>query len=276
MVEKGNTDISVRRQCELLSVQRSRVYYEAVPETEENLMLMREIDELCLNEPTAGSRTCANVLSMKFRCIYSRKRISRLMNKMGVEAVRPKRKTSIPADGSHVYPYLLKGVDIIRPNQVWCADITYLPMRGSFMYLAAVMDWHSRKILGWSLSNTLDTAFCLDALEMALKAAGDKPEVFNTDQGCQFTSEAWIGRLKKLETVAISMDGKRRWIDNVAIERFWWSLKYEDVYLKCYETVPKLETGIRNYMQKYNRWRPHQGLGKRLTPDMVYYGKIAA
>ena len=199
-----------------------------------------------------------------------RKRIVRLMKLMGVEAVYPRKRTTIPGGPAGIYPYRLKGLTIDRPNQVWCADITFIPMRRGFMYLFAIMDWYSRKIIAWELSNTLDTGFCLTTLNRALKTSGT-PEIFNTDQGCQFTSEEWRNALDGAGIV-ISMDGRGRWIDNVMIERFWRSIKYEDIYLKSYENGLELKDGIHAYITRYNHYRPHESLGDA-TPDEIYNEK---
>jgi len=264
--------VSVRRQCELLGISRTLIYSLPKGESAENLELMREIDELHLEDASAGSRRMRSYLRRRGWPKISRGRVKRLMNLMGVEAVYPRKRTTIPGGPSGIYPYKLKGLDIDRPNQVWCADITYIPMAKGFMYLFAIMDWHSRKILAWELSNTLDTGFCLRTLNRAVETTGTVPEIFNTDQGCQFTSDEWIGRLKELE-ITISMDGKRRWIDNVMIERFWRSIKYEDIYLKSYENGRELERGIHAYMMRYNFERPHQAL-KEATPDEIYEGAV--
>ncbi len=200
-----------------------------------------------------------------------RNRVVRLMRIMGVEAIYPKKRTTIPGGPSGIYPYRLKGLTIDRPNQVWCADITFIPMRRGFMYLFAIMDWHSRKIIAWELSNTLDTGFCLNTLNRALKTSGT-PEIFNTDQGCQFTSEEWRETLEKAGIV-ISMDGRGRWIDNVMIERFWRSIKYEDIYLKSYENGLELEKGIQEYITRYNHHRPHESLADA-TPEEIYRKEV--
>ena len=203
----------------------------------------------------------------------SRTRVKRLMRLMGLEAVYPRKRTTIPGGPSGIYPYLLKDLKITRPNQVWTVDITYIPMARGFMYLFAVMDWHSRKVLSWELSNTLDTHFCLEGLRKAIESTRTVPEILNTDQGCQFTSDEWTGRLKELG-ITISMDGKGCWVDNVIIERFWRSIKYEDIYLKSYENGWELERGIESYMMHYNCERPHQSL-RDATPEEVFTG-IAA
>jgi putative transposase len=264
----GDDKVSVRRQCDLLGICRSLFYYQPKGEPEENLLLMREIDELHMEDPAAGSRRMKAYLQRRGHGKLSRGRVSRLMKLMGIEAVYPRKRTTIAGGRSGIHPYRLKGLEIARPNQVWCADITYIPMARGFMYLFAVMDWHSRKIIAWELSNTLDTDFCVRTLNKAVEAAGTVQEIFNTDQGCQFTSDEWTGRLKELG-VAISMDGKGRWLDNVVIERFWRSIKYEDIYLKSYENAWELERGIEAYIMRYNLERPHQALGDAV-PDEIY------
>lgn len=193
------------------------------------------------------------------------------MQQMGLVALYPKKKTSVPGKGHKIYPYLLKGLTIDRPNQVWATDICYIPMARGFLYLVAIMDWHSRKVLAWRLSNTMDTSFCIDALEEAIRRYGT-PAVFNTDQGSQFTSEAFTGKLSA-HGIKISMDGKGRWLDNVFVERLWRSLKYEEVYLKAYETPKQAEAEIRQYFRFYNEKRRHQGLDRQ-TPDAVYYAGL--
>lgn len=264
--------LSVRRQCELLDISRSLFYYLPKGESEENLRIMREIDELHMEDATAGSRRMRNYLRRRGWPKIGRGRVKRLMRLMGIEAIYPRKRTTIPGGPSGVYPYRLRRLKIDHPNQVWCADITYIPMARGFMYLFAVMDWHSRKVLAWELSNTLDTGFCLRALEKAVESAGTVPEILNTDQGCQFTSDEWTGRLKELG-ITISMDGKGRWLDNVMIERFWRSIKYEDIYLKSYENGWELERGIEAYMMRYNCERPHQSLHDA-TPEEVYGGAV--
>ena len=198
----------------------------------------------------------------------NRKRIQRLMRLMGIQAIYPKPRLSIGGKGHKIYPYLLKNLSINRPDQVWCTDITYIRLAHGFVYLVAIMDWYSRRVLSWRLSNTLDTDFCLEALEEALEHG--KPEIFNTDQGCQFTSESFTGRLKKAE-IKISMDGRGRVFDNIMIERLWRTLKYQDIYIKDYQTVMALQAGLDEYFQFYNNERPHQSLEEK-TPSMVYYG----
>jgi len=266
------SDISIRRQCELLDISRSLIYYLPKGEPEENLRIMRAIDELHMEDASAGSRRMRSYLRRGIWPKISRGRVKRLMMLMGIEAVYPRKRTTIPGGLSGIYPYKLRGLKIDRPNQVWSADITYIPMAKGFMYLFAIIDWYSRKVLVWELSNTLDTAFCLRTLNRAIELTGTKPDIFNTDQGCQFTSDEWIGRLKELE-ITISMDGKGRWLDNVVIERFWRSIKYEDIYLKSYENGWELEQGIEAYIMRYNFKRPHQSL-EEATPDEVYRGAV--
>jgi putative transposase len=265
-----NELLSVKRQCQLLAVNRSTVYYKPVGESEFNLKIMLEIDKKLTETPEYGSRTLADILSMECGIPVNRKRIQRLMRIMGVEAVYPKKRTTFPGNTSYIYPYLLKDLKINRPNQVWCTDITYLPMRGGYMYLVAIMDWYSRRILSWELSNTLDPDFCIEALNKAVEKTGNIPEIVNSDQGAQFTSKPWVTCLEELG-IKISMDGKGRWVDNVMIERFWRTLKHNDIYLKLYDSVPDLEKGICSFIDRYNRLRPHSSLGRRITPDMAYY-----
>ena len=265
--------LSIKRQCELLNVNRSTFYYKSSKESEFNLDLMLKIDKTLIDCPEYGSRMIADTFSMEIGCDINRKRIQRLMRKMGVEALYPKKRTTLPGNVSYIYPYLLRDLDINRPDQVWCTDITYLPMRGGSMYMVAIMDWHSRKILSWEISNTMDVDFCIDALNKAIKKTGNKPDIFNTDQGSQFTSEKWTVRLKELD-IQISMDGKRRWADNVLIERFWRTLKYGEIYLNYHDNVPALEHGVYCFIERYNKFRAHSALGKRTTPDMVYFKKV--
>jgi len=271
MVDNNNRT-SIRRQCALLDISRSTVGYKPVGESQLNLKLMLEIDKIVMVSPSSGSRMLAEVLSMELNVDLNRKRIRRLMRLMGIEAIYPKKRTTFPGKSPQIFPYLLKDLEINRPNQVWCADITYLPMRGGFMYLVAVMDWYSRKILSWEISNTMDVSFCLEVFDKAVRSTGCVPEIFNTDQGSQFTSEAWISRMKE-NSVRISMDGKGRWVDNVMIERFWRSLKHEDVYLKLYDGISELISGVGAYIERYNDWRPHSAHGRKTTPAMVYDGR---
>ncbi len=261
--------LPVTRQCQLLSLNRSTVYYQPKPVSDEDLKLMRRIDEMHLKRPFYGSRRIRDWLWEEGHDI-NRKKVQRLMRQIGIQALYPKKGTSNPGKGHKIYPYLLKGLVIDRPNQVFCADITYIPMAKGFVYLVAVMDWYSRKVLSWRLSNTMDSDFCVEALEEAISRYG-APEIFNTDQGAQFTSEAFTDVLKA-SNVKISMDGKGRWIDNVFVERLWRSVKYEEVYLRAYASIIEARSRIGAYMSFYNQERKHQSLGK--TPDQAYYGEI--
>lgn len=258
--------MSVRRQCELLGLNRSSLYYEPTGETAEDLRLMRLIDGQYTAHPYYGSRRIMRWLIERGEEV-NRKRVQRLMRIMGLEAIYPKPRLSRPGEGHRIYPYLLRGVKVERPDQVWSTDITYVPLPGGFMYLAAVIDWYSRYVITWRLSNTLDGAFCLEMLEESLRSG--KPEVFNTDQGVQFTAAAWTGRLLSAG-VAVSMDGKGRCLDNVFVERLWRSVKYEEVYLHRYEVVPQLVRGLDRYFAYYNEGRLHPSLGYR-TPAVVYW-----
>jgi putative transposase len=264
--------LAVTRRCALLDIARSTAYYRPKPVSDDDLELMRLIDEIHLELPFYGSRRLADELEDWAHGPVNRKRVQRLMRQMGLAALYPKRRTSSPGEGHKVYPYLLRGLTIERPNQVWAADICYVPMAKGFMYLVAIMDWHSRRVLSWRLSNTLDSAFCVEALEEALSRHGT-PEIFNTDQGAQFTSEAFT-RVLKAHDVAISMDGRGRWLDNVFVERLWRSVKYEDIYLRAYETPAALRTGLTRYFDFYNRRRRHAALDRR-TPDAVYFDVVA-
>lgn len=250
------------RQCRLTELARSSWYYHSIGETAENLVLMRKIDEQYLKTPFYGSRKIAVLLRV------NRKRVQRLMRIMGLEAIYPKRRTTQPGAGHKIYPYLLRNLEILRPDQVWSTDITYLPLRHGFLYLVAVLDWFSRYVLAWRLSNTLTGTFCLEALEEAL--AGGKPEIFNTDQGSQFTAAAFTGRLETAG-VAISMDGRGRALDNVFVERLWRSVKYEEVYLKDYDDGWEAKASLARYFRFYCDERVHQALGYR-TPADVYRG----
>ena len=261
----------VTRQCELLGVSRSTAYYQPQPLATQDLVLMGEIDRIHLERPFYGSRRIRDELADRGHGIVNRKRVQRLMATMGLAALYPKRRTSAPGVGHKIYPYRLRGLTIDRPNQVWVADICYIPMARGFMYLVAIMDWHTRRVLSWRLSNTMDTAFCVDALNEAIQRFGC-PDVFNTDQGAQFTAEAFTSVLKHHE-ITISMDGKGRWVDNVFVERLWRSVKYEDIYLKAYETPRALERGLDQYFRFYNARRRHTALGRR-TPDAVYFGEL--
>lgn len=260
----------MRRQCELLSVCRSSLYYEPEPMDEEQLELMRRLDELHLRYPCYGSRMLTQELKALGRQV-NRKRVQRLMRLMGLESMAPKPKTSRPAPEHPVYPYLLRGLEISRVNQVWSADITYIPLGRGFAYLVAIMDWYSRRVLSWRLSNTMDSNCCVEALQEAFSRFG-KPEIFNTDQGVQFTSESFTGALRA-RAIAISMDGKGRFTDNIFVERLWRTLKYEEVYLHAYEDVAEARKGIDRYFLHYNEQRLHSALGYQ-TPA-AFYGLFA-
>jgi putative transposase len=260
-------ELSKTRRCELLGVARSSAYYRPEPICEEDLTLMRLIDEIHLRLPFYGSRRIRDELEDLGHTV-NRKRIQRLMHQMGLRALYPRQRTSQPGKGHKIYPYLLRDLSIEHVNQVWATDLCYIPMAKGFMYLVAIMDWHSRRVLSWRVSNTLDTDFCIEALEEALQRFG-APEIFNTDQGAQFTSEAFTGVLKA-HGIAISMDGKGRWVDNVFVERLWRSVKYEDVYLRAYETPTELRAGLNRYFTFYNTKRRHSALDRR-TPDAVYF-----
>ncbi|WAK04325.1 IS3 family transposase (plasmid) [Methylobacter sp. YRD-M1] len=261
-------ELSVTQQCKLLALSRSSVYYRPVEVSDEDLRLMKAIDAIHLEQPFRGSRRIRDeLLDQKVVAYINRKKVQRLMRQMGLVALYPKKKTSLPGKGHKIYPYLLKGLRIDRPNQVWATDICYIPMAKGFLYLVAVMDWHSRKVLSWRLSNTMDTGFCLEALEEAIARYG-VPEMFNTDQGSQFTSDKFTGILNA-HGIKISMDGKGRWVDNVFVERLWRSIKYEEIYLKAYETPRQAESEIGKYFRFYNEKRRHQGLAGK-TPDEVY------
>ena len=268
LVEEGHAAISIRRQCELLGLNRSTWYYEVAKESETNLCLMRRIDEQYLETPFYGSRRMTAWLEQGGQAV-NRKRVQRLMRVMGLEAIYPKPRLS-QRDGDHrIHPYLLRGVAVARPNQVWAADITYIPMSQGFMYLVAVIDWYSRCVLSWRLSNSLESTFCVEALEDAL--THQQPEIFNTDQGVQFTSRLFTDRLERTG-VSISMDGRGRALDNVFVERLWWSVKHEHVYLHDHRTVQSLHHGLTRYLEFFNRERLHQSLEYH-TPWDVYRGE---
>ena len=256
------------RQCELAGVSRATVYAQRAPkQTDElDLELLRLIDEQYTRRPFYGSRKMVSFLETRGHWV-NRKRVQRLMRILGLAGMAPGPNTSRPHPQHKVYPYLLRGVDVTRPNQVWSTDITYIRLAHGFVYLVAVIDWYSRRVLSWRISNTMDTAFCVDCLKEALQRYGN-PEIFNTDQGCQFTSESFTGVLKN-HGIAISMDGRGRALDNIFVERLWRSVKYEDVYLKGYSTPMGLMIGLAEYFVFYNGERPHQSLGN-LTPDAVY------
>jgi putative transposase len=263
-------DLPIKQQAEVLGISRSSVYYEPRPISGEDLWLMGCIDELHLNYPFAGSRMLRGLLWHQGLEV-GRRHIKTLMRKMGVEAIYRKPNTSKPAPGHRIYRYLLRNLVVTHPDQVWAMDITYIPMARGFIYLAAVVDWFSRRVLACKLSITMETLFCIEALEEAL-SKNEKPEIFNTDQGSQFTSEAFTEQLKK-NGIAISMDGKGRWRDNVFVERVWKSIKYEEVYLHAYESVQEARESIGRYLGFYNSVRPHSSLGA-FTPDQVYFNRL--
>jgi putative transposase len=266
LLDRDHGRLSIRRQCTLLGIARSGVYRPPRSANDNDLALMRRIDELFTAWPFLGSRRMAAMLRAEGHAI-NRKRVQRLMRRMGIAALGPKPRTTKPAPGHKIFPYLLRNMIIDRSNQVWAADITYVPIGRGFLYLVAIMDWASRAMLAWRLSNTMDVSFCVSALEEALARFG-KPEIFNTDQGSQFTSAAFTGTLAAAG-IRISMDGRGRWLDNVFIERLWRSLKYEDIYLKGYADGREARVGIAAWVAFYNARRPHQALGNR-TPIAVW------
>jgi len=265
VIDPEHEQLSVSRQCELLELPRSSFYYEPKPETEENLRLMRKIDEQYLQRPAMGSRAMALWLGRQGHEV-NRKRIQRLMRNMGLAGMARKRNLSVANKAHKVFPYLLRGLEITRVRQVWSTDITYIPVQGGYAYLCAVIDWHSRYVLSWELSNTLDASFCIRAVERAIAQHGT-PEIFNTDQGCQFTSEAFIATLEK-RGIRISMDGKGRAIDNVFIERLWRTVKYEEVYLRQYLSLVDAHAHLDSFFRFYNEERPHQGIGGRVPMEL--------
>jgi putative transposase len=272
LVEPTGADVSVRRQCALLDLSRSGVYRVKALPAADDLALMRRIDELHLELPFYGSRRMTFGLNGEGRGV-NRKRVQRLMRVMGIEALVPRPGTSTVAPGHKVHPYLLRGLTIAAPNHVWAADITYIPMAHGFLYLVAIIDWASRAVLAWRLSNTMDTSFCLEALDEALLRYG-KPKIFNTDQGAQFTSVAFTDRLSACG-IAISMDGRGRFMDNIFIERLWRSIKYEEIHLKAYADGREARAGIGAWMTFYNDRRPHQAMGNQM-PMAVWRAGIAA
>ena len=270
MIEPEHPKLSVRRQCELVGLPRSSYYREPGGEPEENLELMKLIDEEYTRHPFYGSRKMKKYLrTLGYK--VSRKRVQRLMRLMGLESIAPRKRTTIREKAHKIYPYLLRGLEINYSNQVWCSDLTYIRLRGGFVYLTVVMDWYSRYVLSWEISVTMDDDFCVSALERALRLNG-KPDIFNTDQGSQYTGHAFTGVLKD-HGVRISMDGKGRAMDNIMVERLWRTVKYEDIYIKDYETLEDLKKGLKNYFWFYNNERPHQSLGDR-TPAEVYCNEL--
>jgi putative transposase len=271
LIEPSDSHLSIRRQCELLGLNRSSYYLPPAVESEENLRLMRRIDEQFLKTPFYGGRRMTACLERSGETV-NRKRVQRLMARMGLEAVFPRPRITTVASDARVYPYLLRDRVLTHVNEVWSSDITYIPMRHGFMYLTAVIDWYSRYVLSWRLSNTLEGRFCLEALDEALSLG--RPEIFNTDQGSQFTSREYTDRLEEAG-VAVSGDGRGRALDNVFVERLWRSVKYEAIYIKSYDRVPELESGLRSYFWFYDEERPHQSLDYR-TPGEVHRAGIHA
>jgi len=257
------------RQCQLLDIHRSGTYYQSKPVSGIDLMLMKQIDRIHMAKPFLGSRRIVDALG-DLGQLVNRKRVSRLMRLMGIQAIHPGPKTSQPDSQHKIYPYLLRNLPIDRANQVWASDITYIPMETGFIYLTVIMDWYSRKVLSWRLSNSLDSSFCIDALEEAIHRYG-KPEIFNSDQGSQFTSTSFTETLLD-QDIRISMDGKGAWRDNVFVERLWRSVKYEEVYLKAYESMADAKQSLKDYFEFYNQQRKHQTLKSK--PDQVYYESI--
>ena len=269
MIDKDH-ELPITKQCHILQLSRSGLYYVPAPVNDKDRELIRLIDEIHLEEPYLGSRGMKGALKMRGHKV-GRIHVRTLMHKMGIEALYKKPRLSKPHPGHTVYPYLLRGLDITCANTVWCSDITYIPMAKGFCYLVAVMDWASRKVLSWRLSNTLDTSFCIEALEEALQKYG-RPDIFNTDQGSQFTSVEFT-RILKDHGIKISMDGQGRWRDNVFIERLWKTVKYQEVYLKAYESISHAKKELTKFFDRYNMRRPHQGLKDR-TPDEVYWSTL--
>lgn len=272
LIEPDNSQLSIRRQCELLGLHRANYYYQPATHNELNLKLMNFIDEQYTETPFYGWRRMTTYLRRVKEQQVNGKRVRRLMRLMGLQAIYPEPRPKNQAASNHkIYPYLLRNFDIVRPNQVWSTDITYLTMAHGFMYLTAVIDWYSRYVLAWQLSNTLDNHFCLVALEQALAQA--KPDIFNTDQGVQFTAHSFTKRLRKAN-IQISMDGRGRALDNIFVERLWRSVKYENIYLNDYSTVSDLQAGLTTYFDFYNQRRFHQSLND-LTPAEVHFNKLS-
>jgi len=264
------SELSIVQQCRVVGISRTSMYYEPKPISSRDIGLMRLIDEIHLRYPFYGSRRIRDELNDSGHEV-GRGHVATLTRKMGIEVLYRKPRLSVPHPDHKIYPYLLRGIEITRANHVWAADITYIPMARGFCYLVAIMDWASRRVLSWRLSNTMSTSFCTEALKEAIIRFG-RPDIFNTDQGSQFTSEAFTGILNR-NGIRISMDGKGRWMDNVFIERLWWSVKYEEVYLKAYCSIAEARQGIGNYFELYNYRRRHQSLDRR-TPNVVYWATL--
>lgn len=269
MIDKAH-DLPVVRQVQLLELSRSSVYYQPQPTSEIDLMLMRRIDELHLEHPFAGARMLRDMLKLEGHEI-GRKHVGTLMKKLDIQAIYRKANTSRRNQAHRIYPYLLRGLAIERPNQVWAMDTTYIPMRRGFVYLSAVLDWATRRVLSWRLSNSLTADPCVDALEEAIMKYG-RPEIMNTDQGSQFTSSAFIGLLQE-HSIQVSMDGKGCWRDNVFVERLWRTIKYDEVYLKAYDSVSHARASLGQFINFYNNRRPHQSFAGK-TPDMIYFANL--
>ena len=267
MIDRSH-DLPLTRQAQVLKLSRSSLYYQPHPVSAEDLTIMRRIDELHLQHPFAGSRMLRDLLRGEGVQI-GRARVITMMRRMGIEAIHRRPNTSKPAPGHKIYPYLLRGLPVDRPNQVWAMDISYIPMARGFVYLAAVIDWHTRRVLSWRVSITMEADFCIEAVEEALAKHG-KPDIFNTDQGSQFTSAAFTGLLHD-HAIQISMDGRGAWRDNVFVERLWRSVKYEEVYLRAYDSVAEARASLGRYLHFYNSKRPHSSLAAR-TPDQAYFG----
>ena len=262
MIDRDSHQLGIRRQCELVAVNRNRLDPPPDKPRARELKLCRLIDQIHTIAPAFGSRKIRDLLRVEYRKSVTRGSVRHLMRKMGIRAIYRAPRTSLPGKGAEhkVYPYLLRNRKVKAADEVWCTDITYIPMRRGHAYLVAIMDWHTRSVISWRLSNTLDTRFCLEAFDEAVRVAGRAPEIFNTDQGCQFTSRAWRERLSE-HGVRISMDGKGRWLDNVFIERLWRTLKYDELHLREFNTLPELEEILGNWFELYNTWRPHDSLG---------------
>jgi putative transposase len=269
MIDRDH-DLSITKQAAALNISRGSAYYLPRPVSAADLALMRRIDELHLEFPFAGSRMLRGLLAAE-GCKLGRRHVKTLMRRMGIEALYRRPRTTKPEPGHKIYPYLLRRLEIVRPNQVWAMDITYIPMARGFVYLAVVLDWFSRRVLSWRLSITMEAAFCVETLEDALARYG-KPDIFNTDQGSQFTGSAFTGVLANND-IAISMDGKGAWRDNVFVERLWRSVKYEEVYLKAYDSVSEARSSIGRYLDFYNGRRPHSSLDDA-TPDQAYFNSL--
>jgi putative transposase len=262
--------LTITKQAKALNISRGSVYYLPRPVPDSDLAIMRRLDELHLEFPFAGSRMLRDLLAAE-GCKIGRRHVKTLMRRMGIEALYRRPRTSKPEPGHKIFPYLLRGLEITRPNQVWAMDITYIPMERGFVYLTVVLDWFSRRVLSWRVSITMESSFCIEALEEALARYG-KPDIFNTDQGSQFTGQAFTGTLAS-HGIAISMDGKGAWRDNVFVERLWRSVKYEEVYLRAYNTVGEARASIGRYLDLYNGRRPHSSLDG-ITPDQAYFNPL--